>query len=240
MKVWVGGDSLSVTPGESFVNQSGATQVISVLDGTVDGHVATGLARPEVFNWPDHMAAVIADQNPDALVLTLGSNDDQTLTGDGGVGPFGTDAWIAEYRRRVGGMMDALTANSKRVLFWVGVPIMRNLQRSEDRYRLLNQIIIDEAAKRAGHVVYIDTYDRFSAPGGGYADYLDGVLVRTQDGIHFNRAGGDRLAGAIIGVMGDVFDLESWKTAVTTTTLAPTATTTKTSKKSTTSTTQKP
>ena len=42
------------------------------------GHVATGLARPEVFNWPEHMAEVIAADNPAAVVLTLGSNDDQS------------------------------------------------------------------------------------------------------------------------------------------------------------------
>ena len=136
------------------MNIAPGTEVIDVANNFVDGHVATGLARPEVFNWPDHMPDVIAADQPDALVITLGSNDDQTLTGEGGVGPYGSPEWMTEYRRRVGGMMDALTANSDRILFWVGVPVLR--VRAEDRYNPINQIFREEAAKRPGRVVYID------------------------------------------------------------------------------------
>src|SRR5581483_11030957 len=72
MAVWVGGDSLSITPGESFINIAPSTGVINVI-GPVDGHVATGLARPEVFNWPAHMAEVAAASNPDVYLITMGS-----------------------------------------------------------------------------------------------------------------------------------------------------------------------
>ena len=60
MAAWVGGDSLSVTPGESFINIAPSTGVINIAGNNVDGHVATGLARPEVFNWPAHMVDVLA------------------------------------------------------------------------------------------------------------------------------------------------------------------------------------
>jgi hypothetical protein len=224
MTAWVGGDSLSVTPGESFVNVAPTTQVINIANNFVDGHVATGLARPEIFNWPAHMVDVINADNPDTVVLTIGSNDDQTLTGDGGGAPFGSADWIVEYTRRVGGMMDAITGDNKRVLFWIGVPIMRNLERSEQRYRIINDIYRTEAEMRPGRVVYVDTYDRFSAPGGGYADYLDGVQVRTPDGVHFSRAGGDQLAQVVLDAMNRVFDLTSWESSVTTTATRPIST----------------
>ena len=77
LKVWVGGDSLSITPGESFVNLAPGTEVMDVANNFVDGHVATGLARPEVFNWPDHMLDVIATDQPNAVVITLGSRTDR-------------------------------------------------------------------------------------------------------------------------------------------------------------------
>ena len=230
LKVWVGGDSLSITPGESFVNLAPGTEVMDVANNFVDGHVATGLARPEVFNWPDHMLDVIAADQPNALVITLGSNDDQNLTGEGGVGPYASTEWMTEYRRRVGGMMDALTANSDRVLFWIGVPVLRT--RSEDRYNPINQIYREEAAKRPGRVVYIDLDTPFRSDG-GYADYINGVQVRTPDGIHFTRAGGDQVAQMVLDAMNRRYDLQSWrsKATATPTTGAPAAGTTPTTTK---------
>jgi hypothetical protein len=229
MVVWVGGDSLSITPGESFVNLAPGTEVIDVAGNEVDGHVATGLARPEVFNWPAHMLDVIAQDDPDAVVLTLGSNDDQTLTGEGGVGPFGSPAWIAEYRRRVGGTMDVVTGDGTRTLFWIGAPMIRNEERSETRYRIINDIYREEAAKRPGRVFYIDVYDRFRDENGSYADIINGVQVRTPDGIHFTREGGDQIARVVLEQLNKVYDLTSWRTGATTTTTrtAPTTTTTK-------------
>jgi hypothetical protein len=221
LKVWVGGDSLAIVPGQSFVNRASEGEVVDVVDDTVDGRIATGLARPEVFNWPSHMLDVIDDDDPDVMIVTMGSNDDQTLTGDGGVGPFGTPEWIAEYRRRVGGMMDVITASGDRVLLWMGAPITRNEERSETRYRIVNDIYREEAAKRPGRVFYVDIYDRFRTPEGGYSDFIDDVQVRTPDGVHFSRAGGDRIADLLLDLLGGIFDLVSWKARSVTTTLPP-------------------
>jgi len=224
-RLWVGGDSLSIEPGESIINQAVATQAIGILQ-PVDGHVSTGLARPEIFNWPAYLADVVARESPDAMVLTIGSNDDQTLTGLGGVGPLGSAPWQAEYRRRVGGLMDQVTASRKTTLFWVGIPEMRNMTRYETRYKLINSIILSEAQARPGRVYFVDTVPALAGPDGGYADYLtnpDGTVVRIRsgDGIHFERPGADRVATAVLAVMSQAFDLTSWRTAPTTTTTTP-------------------
>jgi len=239
LSMYMTGDSLGVTPGESLINLAAPTGVINVL-GPVDGHVGTGLARPEVFNWPAYLAEVINPLNADAVVLTIGSNDDQTLTGEGGVGPLNSPEWDAEYTRRVGGLMDSVTGNGKTVLFWVGIPPMRNTERYETRYRHINDIVKSEAEKRPGKVVWVDPAAVLSAFGGGYADYLENpdgsvVQVRTGDGIHFTRTGGDRIAGAVLAAIAATFDLESWKTApatsTTSTTTAPATSTTGAKKK---------
>jgi hypothetical protein len=236
MRLWTGGDSLSITPGESVINKAVATQVIGILR-TVDGHVATGLARPEVFNWPGYLQSVVASSAPDAMVLTIGSNDDQAMTGIGGVGPFGSAEWQAEYRRRVGGLMDQVTGTGAVTLFWVGIPQMRNVTRYETRYKLINEIIRSEAELRPGKVFFIETAALLAGSDGGYADFrprLDGTVLRLRagDGIHFERAGADLIADSVLAAMHDAYDLTSWQTAVTTTTVpAPTTTTTKTKAK---------
>jgi hypothetical protein len=227
--LYVTGDSLAITPGESVINQALATQSIGILS-VVDGHVATGLARPEIFNWPAYLGEVVARDHPDAVVLTIGSNDDQTLTGDGGGERFGSPEWEAEYRRRVGGLMDTVTGNGETTLFWVGLPPMRNTERFETRYRMINDIVKSEAERRPGKVVYVDTETVLSPPEGGYADYLanaDGtvVQVRTGDGIHFTREGGDRIAGAVVKALRETFDLDSWMQTTTTTPTTTPATT---------------
>jgi hypothetical protein len=213
--LYVTGDSLSITPGESVINQALGTGVIGLL-GPVDGHVATGLARPEVFNWPAYLSEVVARDKPDAVVLAIGSNDDQALTGDGGVGNFGSPEWITEYKRRVGGLMDSVTASGETTLFWVGIPPMANSERFDTRYSLINDIVREEAERRPGKVVFVDTVPVLSAFGGGYAEYLpldDGsvVQVRAADGIHFTRAGGDLIAAEVLKNMRETFDLESWQ-----------------------------
>jgi uncharacterized protein len=233
--LYVVGDSLAQTPGESIINQALATQSIGIL-GVTDTHVGTGLSRPEVFNWPAYLADEVARDHPDAVVLTLGSNDDQSLTGDGGGESFAGPDWLAEYHRRVGGLMDTITASDETTLFWVGIPPMRNTERYDNRYSIINDIIKAEAALRPGKVVFVDTSTVLSPPGGGYSDYLsnpDGsvVQVRAGDGIHFTREGGDRIAGAVLQAIRQTFDLDSWMHA-TTTTAAPATSRTTTPKKS--------
>ncbi|MBM3658606.1 MAG: DUF459 domain-containing protein [Actinobacteria bacterium] len=223
MTLWIGGDSLAITPGQSFVNLAPGAEVIDVVGNSVNGQVATGLARPEVFNWPQHLLEVIASDDPDAVVITLGSNDDQTMTGDGGVGPFGSPEWIAEYRRRVGGMMDVVSATGDRKMFWIGAPMMRNEERSETRYRIINDIYREEAAKRPGRVYYIDVYERFRDANGSYADIIDGVQVRTPDGIHFSREGGDQIAQVVLDTLDQAYDLTSWRVPAPGTTVPTTA-----------------
>jgi hypothetical protein len=229
MKIWVGGDSLAVTPGESILaNFPGASQgVIESVVPAVDGRVATGLARPEVFNWPEHLRAETERLDPDVVILTLGSNDDQSLTnapGGATISPFGQAPWQEEYRRRVGGLMDQLVSDG-RSLILVGVPIVRDPGRSGE-YEIINAVFREEGAKRKGRVFFVDIYSVFQDDNGGYADYLpndsgDLVRYRADDGIHFTRAGGDLIAEEVFRTIAEHFDITSWRSAETTSTSAP-------------------
>jgi len=239
LRVWVGGDSLSITPGESLIARLDGTGAATAVAPT-DGLVSSGLARPEIFNWPQHLNDVVAQYNPDAMVLTIGSNDDQNLTNapDGGsAGPVGSQEWQDEYRRRVGGLMDSVAVDG-RVLIYVGIPLIRDTDRYYRGYDIMNKIVADEAAKRPGRAYYVPTSGPLANADGSYADYLPNsagelVQVRAGDGIHFTRAGGDRMADEMMKQILAAFDLESWKhpKATTTTTKAKTKKATTTTKK---------
>ena len=247
LRLWIGGDSLGDTPGSSLIDQLSSNRAVGII-GPVDTHISTGLARPEVFNWPAYLKTIVTNDQPNAVVLTFGANDDQTLTGDGGGESFGSPAWQAEYRRRLGGLMDTVTgAASHPVLFFVGIPPVRDTARFSNDYALINNLINSEALARAGRVYYVDTVSALGTATGGYSDGLpnpDGsvVQVRTADGIHFTRAGGDRIAANILTAMNRAFDLTSWRTAsAPTTTTVPKGKTKKPAKPATTtSTTNKP
>ena len=217
LKVWVAGDSLAITPGQSIARILPATKVVRVV-GEVDGVVSSGLERPDLFNWFTHIPKEIKRLDPDVVVLTFGANDDHGyMTGlpEGvEVDDFGTEAWVKEYRRRVGGIMDAASRDG-RLVVWIGVPITRSPDQSK-RYRVLNTIYQTEAAKRPGRVIFINTYQMFRDENGNYTDYLPNakgelVHVRAPDGVHYQPAGGDMIAREVLRRLREVYDLTSWR-----------------------------
>ncbi|HUP73024.1 MAG TPA: GDSL-type esterase/lipase family protein [Acidimicrobiales bacterium] len=140
----------------------------------------------------------MAEEAPEAMVVMFGANDAQGMALESGSERFGSPTWLAEYRRRVGALMVQLTAGG-RSIYWVGQPIMRS-EGFSARMATLNEIYASEAASRAD-VTYIDTWTLLSVDG-AYSAYIDDgggpTLMRQSDGIHLSRAGGDRVARAIL------------------------------------------
>jgi uncharacterized protein len=205
LRMWCGGDSLAQVPCDALIEQATGTGVITSVAPT-ESQVSTGLARPEVYNWPARLTEVTAGMDPGVTVIMFGANDDQSLTnpdGGGAAGPFGTAEWDAQYASRVGGMMDQILADKGGTIVWVGIPPINNEPRNGE-YRHINEIYRSEAAKRAGRVEYVDTYSRFSTPEGTYTDFVacppgtEPQSVRTPDQVHFNPTGGNCLASEIL------------------------------------------
>jgi len=201
--IFVAGDSLSFEFGTSLYRIASGEHVYRAAgDGTVDFRVSSGLARPDYFNWPAALGNDVQRFNPQVVVLMLGSNDNQPIVAPNGhTYAFGTDGWKAEYHRRVGAVMDQLIASNRWVVY-VGVPILAT---RDDQWPIINRVIEEEAAKRS-RAVYVDSFKLFEDPNGHYTQYLPNaqgqlVEVRTDDGIHFQRAGGDLLARATLQVM---------------------------------------
>ena len=199
LRVWVGGDSLTSEFGPALSDRLARTQ-----RGTteVEFRFSTGLSRPDFFDWPARLAVVARQQDPDAFVVMFGANDGQNIEVAGQVLAFGSEDWTSEYGNRVAGVMDALAVDGRR-LYWVGQPIMAAPD-FDAKMRLLNGVYRAQARGR-DDVQYIDTRGLFSQDG-AFAAYLsddDGQpsLMRQQDGVHFTRAGGERLTDVVFDAL---------------------------------------
>ncbi len=219
LRLWVAGDSLDIVPGYSVVRAAGASPVIESVGG-VDGQVATGLTRPDVFNWFEHIRKQVKKLKPHVVVLNFGGNDDKGyMTGlpDGTtIGDFGGPSWTKEYRRRVAGVMDIVNRAGGTVV-WVGLPITRSEAQTQ-RFDIVNAAVQKEAKARGKKAIFIDTYTMFAGDTGGFTEYLenakgDTVKVRAGDGVHFDNEGGDIIAREVLKQLNTTFDLTSWRRA---------------------------
>jgi hypothetical protein len=215
--VWIAGDSLVIVPGESLLRAVAGNRAVEAADA-IDGRIASGLERPDVFNWFTHVREVMEKEKPRAVVLMFGGNDDHGfMTGvpEGReVGTFGSPSWRDEYRRRVAGVMDTVTRNGA-YLVWLGLPITRDADQTL-RFDVINSIVQKEAAKREGRVSYLDTYFFFAGEDGGYAQYVEDaagklVKMRADDGVHFERPAGDLIADKVLERLAERYDFTSWR-----------------------------
>jgi uncharacterized protein len=198
LRLYIAGDSDAQNLGPPLQRELERT---GLVDSTLFYKVASGLARPDFFDWPAQLQSDVAKLDPDVVVVTFGGNDAQDLLLDGRSFPVDTPEWRAEYGSRVGAVMDFLGADGRK-LIWVGIP---NAQADAFRARLqiLEEVTRAEAAKRPD-VVYFDTWNTFVGRSGGYANSIidprdgQGKLVRQDDGFHLNVAGSEILGAYYI------------------------------------------
>ena len=227
LRLWVAGDSLIIETGYALQQAALATPVIESVGG-VDGHIGTGLDRPDVFNWFLEIRRELKALHPNAVVLGFGGNDDKSyMTGlppGVTITQFDDPTWRREYARRVGGLIDLINRAGAYVV-WVGLPITRDPDQTA-RFDVINGVVAQEVDKRPGGAVYLDTYSLLADPKGGYAQYLttlsgDVQLVRAPDGVHFSPAGAAIVARQVLKDLNEAYDLTSWRRGTTARTSTP-------------------
>lgn len=174
------------------------------------GRISTGLARPDYFDWPAALSEIVDNFRPDLILVMLGENDNQALRDAAGneQTSVGTFDWPRAYGDRVEDFMRLATSKGARVV-WVGLPIVSD----KGRWGIVERQndVFESAAEVVDDVTYLDTWDMFAAPDGGYTAYhRDGntvELVRESDGLHFNAAGYELLARAALTVAEQEFEL---------------------------------
>jgi hypothetical protein len=196
LRVYIAGDSVVRDAGESFLRlAAGDTR----LKSTLHYEIATGLSRPDFYDWPSAISDDLASLKPEVAVIMFGGNDAQGIVGpDGQVFPsVDAPGWREEYGRRAAAVMDELQ-DPHRVVLWVGQPPMREAG-FDRRIAVINEVVAD-AARTRPWVTFVDTAGVLGGPDGGYVERLPGTDddLRQADGIHLSRAGADLLARRLL------------------------------------------
>ena len=198
LRILVLGDSLSGHLGPSLSNALTGKPV----DVKLDEEVGTGLARPDVVDWPTELTNNMASFNPDVVVIIVGGNDNQDLrTATGWIPITNYPEWKAEYQRRIAQMLD-IAAKPGVSVYWIGLPVM-NRPSLEKVVPDVNAMIQAEAAARPTQVTYVDSNTALAGPDGSFQTYAPGpdgkpVQIRENDGVHPTGAGMDRIVGLFV------------------------------------------
>jgi uncharacterized protein len=210
-RLYIGGDSLVQGWGSVLQRLAVATRVVD--SRSVDYKAATGLSRPDSYDWPSRLVQQMNALRPQIVIVGFGGNDAQGLLIGGKPFQPGSPEWSAEYASRVGATMDYLLRDGRKVI-WVGTP-MPGDPTDFVRQNIINQIYRDEIAKRPG-VTLVDTWTLFESPEHGYADYLiddDGQakLMRQSDKFHLSVPGAERLGRYVFAELQKELDARASK-----------------------------
>jgi uncharacterized protein len=156
----------------------------------------SGLARLDHYDWPKAIQDFLASgQKITYAVVMLGANDRQAIReGETAHDPL-SDRWREIYRERVDAVIKPFV--ERRVPFlWVSLPPMRNERTSTDSMAM-NGIFKDRVQKAGG--IYVDMWEAFGNEENRYSPVgpdVDGQVarLRSNDGIHFTRAGARKAA----------------------------------------------
>jgi hypothetical protein len=202
LQLWVGGDSLAGSFGPALGDQLGALGIVKTV---VDFKVSSGLWSNDIRNWDQRATDQMAKYDPEAVVFIIGTNDTPVVNrvdaNDDGV-----PDWEATYRMKVAKMMDLLVGGAKhRTVFWLGPPTLPDEGMNRGAVEM-SRVMQDEAAKRAGDVVFLDTYRLFADGDGNWSRQITDeqgrtITARIGDGVHFTQSGAAYLARAVVSLL---------------------------------------
>ncbi|WP_224405622.1 SGNH family hydrolase [Afifella sp. IM 167] len=152
---------------------------------------SSGLVRDDFYDWPAKLPELIAENNPDAIVVMLGGNDRQAIGKTG----LRSDAWNAEYADRVAALANVIATSEKPGL-WVGLVPVSSSTLSRD-YSAFNSIYRETLENSP--VKFIDVWNGFADDEGKYVSSgpdMNGQnrQLRVGDGLNFTSAGQRKLA----------------------------------------------
>jgi hypothetical protein len=165
---------------------------------TADTNAASGLARPDRFDWSRHIANLIKSNDIHIAVIMVGINDQVSMRTAGGMLRFGTPEWLQAYAWRVEAIVKQLT-EAKVAVYWVGLPVVADPDQAA-AIETINQIIRERTY--LGGVKYIETWNSFIDQFGNYSAFgpdVTGVTKRLRDGngVGFTADGYAKLANYV-------------------------------------------
>lgn len=202
-KVLILGDSLAATGFGALLERK--------LDAHPDiecgrkGKSASGLARPDFFDWPAEAKKQIEAKKPELVVVIMGGNDGQDMTPAKKKGkrtPWSdVDAWKADYRTRMDAFLAEVVSDDRKVL-WLGLPTMglRSLEKKLETIRAIQKEAVDAQGDRAS---YLDTAPFVTDASGELLTEAKvksskkAQPIRAEDRIHFTMSGSEYFADQV-------------------------------------------
>jgi hypothetical protein len=198
-KVLVLGDSIMMTVGP-VIKKDIATQLAGAA--VVKAKLATGLARPDVFNWVQEVRRMTARHHYNYAVLMLGTNDSQDFVENGEILTYGTSGWVKAYTRRLDDLMAAACEAADKA-FWVGLPPMRSEAFNRKAVRINSWA--KKTAEKHECMTFVPSDKIIGDRKGRYATYVKVAdkmeKVRMVDGIHVTTRGGSILSSSLLDMM---------------------------------------
>ena len=200
-KVLILGDSLA------------ATGFGALLERKLDAHPniecarkaksATGLARPDFYDWEAEAKKQVEAKSPDLVVVIMGGNDGQDLTPKSGKGKrvgWKSEGWNAAYKTRVADFLKEIGVAERKVL-WLGLP-KSELGSFEQKLAVIRQIQSEAIGEIGEAGTYLDTTPFLTDASGALLEKATvgkrkDQELREDDGIHFTMAGSEYFADKV-------------------------------------------
>ena len=160
---------------------------------------ASGLARPEIYDWPMALKGILERNQFDIAIIMLGTNDGRDIHHAGELITYGSPQWTAAYNDDIAALIDVLK-QAKVAVYWVGLPPMASSTIDEVANRVSG---LQRAALEKAGFKFIDIRAQFANADGSYTDSgydLNGNLIRlrSRNGVNFLRSGNDKLASIVL------------------------------------------
>lgn len=200
------GDSLGIDLGDQLLSQLDASGTVRTVVASIGD---SGLSNLSYYDWPAHLAILLAMDHPQVVAVFIGANDDQGLSVGGAAAAPGTAAWIAGYAGRVDEVVTEATGAGARVV-WVGMPPMADPELSAAME--VEDTIFRRETENFPATLYVASAPVLSTPSGGFETTGPGttghpVVLRTPDGVHLTPAGAGLLARTVIDAVDERWDL---------------------------------
>jgi hypothetical protein len=171
---------------------------------------ATGLSRPDYYDWPSVASDLLKTPTYDTVIMMIGANDCQAIKDEAGVEHrFNSPEWRAAYAARVR-RMAGLLCDQDRKVFWLGLPPMEK-KAFNKRIRKLDTFLAETLAASGSCVRYLPTKDVLGGDNGKFAERLlvkrHHVRVREPDGIHITQSGGALVADLVLKQLGPALSM---------------------------------
>ncbi len=170
------------------------------LDVYREGKYSSGLSRPDFYDWPTNLTAMLKKYNPDLLIMSMGANDTQDIVINKKRYFIDTKEWAKIYLQRSKDFI-ALADNGKRHILWVSLPVMGK-EPYFTRTKLISKLQL-EASQTVKNASFVNIQHLLTDEKGKYTTFYKdknnkSIRLRSQDLVHVSNEGGEILTDYVL------------------------------------------